>query len=169
MTADELIGYLDAVKAKGPNKWSAKCPAHADKSPSLSIREGDDGRLLVHCFAGCSIDEITSALGMRVSDLFTDARAPEDKRRMPRSARIDRGALAFRYEMAALDRRLRAEHVLTATRNCDSAALTDETRERLMLAVESAYRDLERADLFEHVADMLRWRAFQERTVSHAA
>jgi protein tyrosine phosphatase len=48
----------------------AKCPAHQDNSPSLSISEGYDGRVLVHCFAGCTHTAVLAALGLRSSDLF---------------------------------------------------------------------------------------------------
>jgi hypothetical protein len=40
------------------------CPAHQDRSPSLSISEGEDGKILLHCFAGCSFNEIISAAGL---------------------------------------------------------------------------------------------------------
>lgn len=70
MSADTLISKLDKVKRTGKDRWSARCPAHADKGPSLSIRETDDGRVLVHCFAGCSIHEIVQAVGLELSDLF---------------------------------------------------------------------------------------------------
>ena len=48
----------------------ARCPAHADRSPSLSIRETRDGTLLLKCFAGCSVAAITRAVGLEVADLF---------------------------------------------------------------------------------------------------
>lgn len=41
---------------------TARCPAHDDRSPSLSLRDGEDGRLLVHCFAGCSYEAVHEAL-----------------------------------------------------------------------------------------------------------
>ena len=37
--------------------WSARCPAHDDRRPSLSVSEGDDGRALVFCQAGCATAE----------------------------------------------------------------------------------------------------------------
>ncbi|EJF98595.1 hypothetical protein MEI_00418 [Bartonella vinsonii subsp. arupensis Pm136co] len=40
----------------------AHCPAHDDRSPSLAISNGNDGRLLLHCYAGCSFKEIIQAL-----------------------------------------------------------------------------------------------------------
>jgi hypothetical protein len=45
--------------------WMARCPAHRDRTPSLSIREADDGRLLLKCFAGCSWADLRQALEAR--------------------------------------------------------------------------------------------------------
>jgi putative DNA primase/helicase len=42
----------------------AKCPAHEDNAPSLSLRITDTGRLLAYCHAGCTFDEIREALGL---------------------------------------------------------------------------------------------------------
>lgn len=70
MGADLLLSKLDGVKRTGSGRWLAKCPAHSDRTASLSIRETDDARILVHCFAGCSVHEIVGAVGMEVTDLF---------------------------------------------------------------------------------------------------
>lgn len=70
MSADTLLSRLDRVKRTGPDKWVARCPAHEDRGPSLAVRELDDGRTLVHCFAGCSVHEVVEAVGMNLSDLF---------------------------------------------------------------------------------------------------
>jgi len=71
--ADKLIERLEHCKPSGNGKWLARCPAHADKSPSLSIKETSDGRVLVHCFAGCGALDVISALDLDWDDLF-----PED-------------------------------------------------------------------------------------------
>ena len=67
---DRLLPMLHGVKAVGQGRWMARCPAHDDKSPSLSIRETGDGRVLVHCFAGCTATEVLDAVGLSLSDLF---------------------------------------------------------------------------------------------------
>ena len=67
---DNLLSRLDRVKQTKPDSWMACCPAHADRSASLSIRGTDDERVLVHCFAGCSVQEILSAVGLTFDDLF---------------------------------------------------------------------------------------------------
>ena len=51
--------------------WIAKCPAHEDRSPSLSIREGEKG-LLLRCFAGCATQAVVEAIGLRMADLFNE-------------------------------------------------------------------------------------------------
>jgi hypothetical protein len=53
----------------------------------LSVREGEDGRVLVHCFGGCSVDQILVAVGMDMNDLFPPKRewsAPTAKAMKPR-------------------------------------------------------------------------------------
>jgi len=50
---------------KSGHRYLARCIAHKDKSPSLSITDGADGRVLVHCFAGCSQDAVIAALRQR--------------------------------------------------------------------------------------------------------
>ena len=47
---------------KAGNGYKALCPAHDDKNPSLSIAEGDGGRVIVNCFAGCTFESIRDAL-----------------------------------------------------------------------------------------------------------
>jgi len=53
--------------------WVACCPAHRDREPSLSIGLGDEGQILLNCFAGCSLDRIVEALGITVTELFPKA------------------------------------------------------------------------------------------------
>lgn len=70
MGADALLAKLERVKRTGPGKWVARCPAHEDRAPSLSIREMDDGRVLLHDWAGCSTSAVIAALGLQWSDLM---------------------------------------------------------------------------------------------------
>ena len=70
MIADRLLTRLDRVRQTGSNQWSACCPAHDDRSPSLGIKELPDGRLLIRCHAGCDAEEIVSAVSLSLSDLY---------------------------------------------------------------------------------------------------
>lgn len=70
-----LIDHLEGVRQTGPHKWIAKCPAHGDNRPSLSVSETPDGKTLVHCWAGCSALEVVNAVGLELANLF-----PEDGR-----------------------------------------------------------------------------------------
>ena len=79
MSAEILLSKLDKVKRTGAGRWLACCPAHADKGPSLSVRETDDGRVLVHCFAGCSAVEILAAVGLELRDLYPEPLAVHHK------------------------------------------------------------------------------------------
>src|SRR3954463_9555222 len=67
---DQLLARLDGVRSKGNNQWACKCPAHEDRSPSLSIKHADDGTILINCFAGCDANDVLAAVGMNIRDLF---------------------------------------------------------------------------------------------------
>ncbi|MCG0276626.1 MAG: hypothetical protein L5655_10835 [Thermosediminibacteraceae bacterium] len=78
----KLLNRLESVRQTGPNKWVARCPAHPDRSPSLSIRLNGD-RILVYCFAGCPANRIVEAVGMTVGDLFLDSPKNAKKKERP--------------------------------------------------------------------------------------
>jgi putative DNA primase/helicase len=68
---ERFLERLDGVRRRSPGDgYTALCPAHEDENPSLSVREGDDGRVLVKCFAGCGVEEVVGAIGMSMADLF---------------------------------------------------------------------------------------------------
>src|SRR5579862_7207372 len=69
---DPLATFLDRLERvrKCGGGHIARCPAHDDKTASLSVTAGDDGRVLLHCFAGCSAIEIVAAVRLTVADLF---------------------------------------------------------------------------------------------------
>ena len=67
---ENLLARLDRVKRTGPGSWIARCPAHEDRGPSLSIRETDDGRILLHDFGGCGPHDVLAAVGLTFGDLF---------------------------------------------------------------------------------------------------
>jgi hypothetical protein len=96
MTAAKLLDRLEKVKQTGPDKWQALCPAHEDRSPSLSVREADDGTILLKCWAGCGAAEVVGAVGLELRDLFPE-RIPEPnvtKGRRRRSPWVPRDVLA---------------------------------------------------------------------------
>jgi hypothetical protein len=84
MTAEQIADRLRA--RHGASGWIAKCPAHPDRSPSLSIREGQDGRTLIHCHAGCSVEAVCDAMGIKVVDLFNGSGTVQSKPQVVREA-----------------------------------------------------------------------------------
>lgn len=69
---NKVLPRLDGLKSTRHNKWQALCPAHQDKNPSFAIKEADDGKILLKCWAGCSFESIVSALGLEPQDLFPE-------------------------------------------------------------------------------------------------
>ncbi|HMV86802.1 MAG TPA: hypothetical protein PLD20_17960 [Blastocatellia bacterium] len=98
-TAQNLSETLEAILFKTSAKkqgkeWQGKCPAHKDKTPSLSISRGDDGRVLLYCHTGCSFESIVSALGFEMSDLFAE--------RKPEPNYVEECAYDYRNELGEL-------------------------------------------------------------------
>ncbi|MDR1633996.1 MAG: AAA family ATPase [Bifidobacteriaceae bacterium] len=68
--ATRVLAALHGVaQGSGGNQWRALCPAHDDHSPSLSVT-AIEGAVLVHCHAGCAIDDVVEAIGMTKADLY---------------------------------------------------------------------------------------------------
>lgn len=67
---DKVLDRLPAKPRRSGGRWMARCPAHEDRTPSLSITETVDGKVLMKCWAGCSTESVLAALGLRWSDLF---------------------------------------------------------------------------------------------------
>ena len=70
--SENFLAALHATTGEQPNGngCTRRCPAHDDQTPSLSVSEGDDGRVLLHCHAGCTVDAICTAVGLNPADLF---------------------------------------------------------------------------------------------------
>jgi hypothetical protein len=129
VTIDVLLDKLEAVRPTGPGRWLARCPAHADTVPSLSIRELDDGRVLVHDFGECTTEAVLAAVGLRFDDLF------------PERAPFDHCVQRERRPFNALDVLQAVEHEALVVAICASRlgaghALTPEDRDRVLLAAQ---------------------------------
>lgn len=70
LTPADITPRFDQIKAsRKPGTWTARCPAHDDRGPSLSILHGDR-RWTAHCFAGCHEEDIWTAVGLTINDLW---------------------------------------------------------------------------------------------------
>jgi len=88
MNIEPLLNRLDKVRKTGHDKWTACCPAHDDRTPSLAIKHVD-GRILLHCFSGCSVDSVLSALGLGFIDLFDEKLPLTCTEKISRRDRLD--------------------------------------------------------------------------------
>jgi len=75
VTPEEFVSSLRNVKKRGHNKWLCSCPSHNDDDPSLSVTTTPTGKILLHCFAGCSASSVVQSMGLSLEDLFPDAYA----------------------------------------------------------------------------------------------
>lgn len=127
-----LLARLEGVITTG-NGWRARCPAHGGRSASLSITEGDNGTLLMHCFAGCETHDVLAAVGLRISDLFVrrDLRSmsPGERRQLRQASLLPRWRAALEvlsHEATVL--------LIAAAKLSDGAALDDGELTRLRVA-----------------------------------
>lgn len=134
---DNLLSRLEKVKGRNGN-YVACCPAHGDKNPSMTIKETEDGKILMHCFAGCSVAEITGAIGFDLSDLFP----PSDRVEYTRSQRPSRP----RFLASDLLKVISLEATIVAVAAHDIARgkpLQQQDRERLLVAAQRINEALE--------------------------
>lgn len=157
MTVQEFVDRLPYVKPKSRG-WQARCPAHADKGPSLSVSEGVDGRVLLTCFAGCTAQSICEAMGLRLTDLFATERAP-DHRPVTIQIPTDWRDRAMQWELHALDCDLQADKIFTQALRCgDCETWTELDWDDAVQAVSRGYQLRERAHWCREYADELRGR-----------
>jgi hypothetical protein len=125
VTAEVLLSRLDGVRQTGPDRWIARCPAHDDGRASLSLRELDDGRVLLHDFAGCAVEEVLAAVGLTFDDLFPPRAIDQARRRerRPYSLRALASALELELTVGLL---LLADAAAGKAVDCDRAALARE-------------------------------------------
>lgn len=83
MTPADIAQRLHARRV-GDGRWVARCPAHPDSTPSLSLRAGRDGRTLIYCHAGCPADAVLAAGGLAWIDVM-GAAAQHGRRQRQRS------------------------------------------------------------------------------------
>ena len=94
-------------KAGADGNWMTRCPAHDDRRASLSVTE-KDGKVLVHCFAGCTPEEVCRAAGLTLADLFTDGE--KSRKKPPRRDRKLQHAYAFMHRSRQAEFRAVWEH-----------------------------------------------------------
>lgn len=128
---DALLARLERVHRSGRG-WTARCPAHEDRTASLSVSEGADGRVLLHCFAGCGAGDVVAALGLTLADLFP-RRITADFSREDRHAMRDGARMAhWKAALAVLGRE--ANVVSAAAAMVASGSLGPECLARLLVA-----------------------------------
>jgi len=117
---DLLLSRLEGVKQHG-SRYVARCPAHDDKSPSLSLSRGEDGRALVHCYAGCETRDVLAAVGLELRELFPDNLSQEQRQQ---------------YRRSKLEAERRFERLVIEAAKGSAESLSDEDVARLALAQE---------------------------------
>ncbi len=99
MEIETVLDRLEKVKRMAPGQWTALCPVHDDKARSLAISTGREGKVLMHCFAGCSFAEISQVLDLPKSvRMRVPGRARRAKRIIGEPNSKDFGKLNREYQ-----------------------------------------------------------------------
>jgi len=159
MTAEALAGLANA-RCSGRGRWLARCPAHDDRTPSLSITTGQDGRVLIHCWAGCRTSDILAALGIGWSALFPNGTPPS-------SAEIARAAREREAE-ATQRREQRARERARDDRTRRLEAVLSELSKRLMLLPDGSPNKNALWHLYRETLDKLPDRQMSDQELFHA-
>ena len=152
MTVDEFIALLHGVRRTSRGVL-AKCPAHDDRNPSLSVHLGDRG-LLVKCWAGCRLEDICAALGIRQTDLFFDSLTDDPRQR--REAARQRAAQRIRHEAQqqaeglVIDALREAEYFVRSRQDLNISTWNHERLHEELHALADAYHLLACEDLDGH-------------------
>lgn len=138
MSVRNFLDRLTGVRKTGDVRWIACCPAHQDRTPSLAIRELDDGRVLLHCFAGCDPSSVLNAVGLTFADLFPRGalKQPEKRIHRPFSPMDVLRCVAFEAHIAAV----------AASNIAQGAILTAADHARLTQAAARLHRAAEAVD-----------------------
>lgn len=131
--AQLLLARLDGVQTSGKG-WRARCPSCEGKSRKLSIGTGNDGCVLLHCFAGCPAAEVLGAIGLSLSDLY-----PEPVRGTSPMAKRERKQAMQAHAWAAALEVLAHESNVVALAASDLAKgnpLNETDNDRLALALD---------------------------------
>lgn len=122
---ENLLGQLTKVKQTGQGGYIACCPSHDDKRPSLAITETPEGKVLLHCFGGCTVYEILQSVGLTFDSLFPETRSEFSK------------PIKNPFSAAAVLRCIQTEALIVAVAACNIAngiKLSDDDLQRLVTA-----------------------------------
>lgn len=132
--------------------WVARCPGHGDKTPSLSIREAEDGKVLIKCHAGCCPEQVLGSIGLELKDLFPESNlTPKQKHEYRRNKSRTEIEAALSHELNVLiqvvgqrvaDRKLEKDTTFRKQRP-EWKPMLDEHWDREILAVKRIKKALE--------------------------
>ena len=151
MTIEAFLTMLDGVKQRG-SRWGARCPAHADNSPSLSVSEGDKG-ILVRCFAGCDLRSICAALQIQPADLFFDALDSDPRKRRAavreRDQRRQQQAAEAHKQGTIIDALREADYFVRSRQGLDISKWSHRRLNKELGTLADAYHLLDHEHLYE--------------------
>jgi hypothetical protein len=109
--------------------WRACCPAHADDKPSLCVSLGEEGRALIHCYAGCPPEAVVASLGLSMADLMPPKEREKVRRQEQKVRRLEGeqvGEMAARDGSLGANPSVRPSDLLTFSPSSSGYAASDD-------------------------------------------
>jgi hypothetical protein len=129
--AELLLTRLSNVRVSGRG-WRADCPIGHRSRGALAVNESSDGRLLIHCHAGCAANDVLGAVQLSLADLYPE-RLRDDSTEGRRAARQQFRQAAWGAALGVLDREALVPAV-AAQALLRGESLTSSDVERLQLS-----------------------------------
>ena len=153
MKVEEFLSHLSSVKELANGSFVGCCPAHHDRHPSLVVTEVH-GRFLIYCRAGCQTEDITTALGLSLRDLFYDGNQTKRTRRAAQQRRpppMPTYYWNWRSQCADLQSFIdgkfeKAETMSTSMTGLNLQTLNDQQLDEVMTIAEKAHRSIEQCE-----------------------
>lgn len=147
MILEDFIQLLDRPRRQGRG-YISRCPAHDDRNPSLSIREGEKG-ILIRCWSGCSLDDICRAVNIEKKHLFFNSQiSTEIRRESVRRKEVIRKL--ERVNGLESDVFRAADEIIGAAHGIDISSWTPEMIDRALNMLAPAYRLLFEEEMREY-------------------
>jgi len=98
MSIGKILNNLQKVKKTGNGKFMACCPAHQDKTASLVISDNGEGKIMLHCFAGCDTYAILSSIGLDWADVMPENSSHDNEKPVKQVIYASEGMRLIRFE-----------------------------------------------------------------------
>ena len=169
MTIDGFLTLNPEARPYGRG-YRGPCPSCGGKNSSSKFSFTErEGKILVRCFAGCSITAICESLGLELKNLFVDSDLTPSQRQAlpPQPKRLDWRRMSHDLEFASDSHWLRAENIFKAARQCEVSAMNDEALNKAWKCLSVGFHSLRVSENLGIIAFQIRVNGLADEARRH--